>query len=290
MPLARTVTSTRKVCADRPRSSTGVQVGGPCAQGRLDDRCGRRGERPGAVDHGCRTVQCAVERGRIVGRRRPDLKLRKVAGQCAELVGVAAGQDRGHTPPVQQLGHDEASGVHVPPEAAWQRSELALVADPVDHHPVVRDLVADGEHRVLAAPVDTQWHQESPGHASVESGHGGAPDGEHTPGEPDLAKRFTSHSGRRPAARYGQQTRPRATQPVQVSGSISLAPAREWFDAFITCTGFPPPPPTDRTGPVREADAPDLRGSRPGRDRDRPGGPGRYAHTQVRCPGAPAGC
>ena len=50
---------------------------------------------------------------------------------------------------------------------------------------------------------------QGPGHASVESSRGRAPEEEHIPGEPELGKRFTSHPDRHPAARYGQPTRPR---------------------------------------------------------------------------------
>jgi hypothetical protein len=44
------------------------------------------------------------------------------------------------------------------------------------------------------------------------------------PGEPDFGERFTSHSGRRPAARYGQQTRPRATTASTSQRFIFVGP------------------------------------------------------------------
>ena len=61
------------------------------AQRRLDQRGGGRGERPGAVDHGGRAVQRAVERGRIVDRRR---RASSPGWACASA-SACPGRDRG---------------------------------------------------------------------------------------------------------------------------------------------------------------------------------------------------
>ncbi len=82
------------------------------AQRRLDQRGRGRGERPGAVDHGSRAVQRAVERGRIVDRRRPGLEPRLGLRQRQQLALVATEEQR-DVPALAQLRDDEPPGVPV---------------------------------------------------------------------------------------------------------------------------------------------------------------------------------
>ena len=121
--VAGAVREVRERVGDGLHLARDVEVGDPCAQRRLDQRGGGLGEGPGAVDHGGRAVQCAVERGRIVGRRRPDVESGRSAARRRSLSGSRPDRT-GVSPRSSSSDDDEASGVPVGAEHRYRRRSL----------------------------------------------------------------------------------------------------------------------------------------------------------------------